>query len=336
MEKKIRIAINGFGRIGRLSFRQLFKHNMIEIVAINDIADVKMLVHLLRYDSVHGKFQEDIDIVDDKSILIGGKSIQVCNQTDPALLPWEELAVDIVIESTGRFVTEEGAKKHLEAGAKKVIISAPAKGNIKTVVIGVNEESLTAEDKIVSNASCTTNCLAPLVKVLDSTFGIEKGYISTVHAYTSDQKLQDAPHKDMRRARAAAMSIIPTSTGAASAVGKVLPHMQGKLDGIALRVPIPDGSLTDFTAILSTNCTVEMINETFKKAAENELRGILEYSTAPLVSVDIVGNPHSCILDSQLTSANGNLVKLVAWYDNEFGYANRTAELAIRLASFNL
>lgn len=332
MEKKIKIAINGFGRIGRLSLRQLLQKEEVEVVAINDLADITSLAHLLRYDSVHGKLQESI-IVEESFLKVGMQKIAVYSEKDPAALPWSELEIDIVIESTGIFTSKEGASKHLEAGAGKVIISAPAKGEVKTVVLGVNENELNDSDRIVSNASCTTNCLAPMVKVLDDAFGLEKGYISTVHAYTSDQKIQDAPHRDLRRARAAALSIIPTSTGAAAAVGKVLPHLEGKLNGIALRVPIPDGSLTDFTAILNTDCTVEEVNNAFKTAAEGPLKGILEYSEAPLVSVDIVGNTHSCILDAPLTATHGNLVKIIGWYDNEFGYASRTAELALFLAA---
>lgn len=328
----MKIAINGFGRIGRLTLRRLIENADVEIVAINDLTNIATLAHLLKWDSVHGKLPFEVKS-DENQLIVNGKSITIYSEPDPAKLPWKALGVDIVIESTGRFVTEEGASKHLEAGAKKVIISAPGKGNIKTVVLGVNEEILTAEDRIVSNASCTTNCLAPMAKVLEETFGIEKGYISTVHAYTADQQLQDAPHRDLRRARAAALSIIPTSTGAAAAVGKVLPALKGKLDGIALRVPVPDGSLTDFTAVLKTDTTAEEVNAVIQKAAQNELKGILEYSEEPLVSVDIVGNPHSCIFDSDLTTVNGNLVKIVGWYDNEYGYACRTAELALLLNS---
>lgn len=332
MNKKVRIAINGFGRIGRLTLRNLLNRPEVEIVAINDLADIETLVHLLNYDSVHGKMETELSI-SNGYLNIAEQKIKFFQESDPAQLPWAELKVGIVIESTGFFTNEEGAFKHITAGAEKVIISAPAKGNIKTVVLGVNEGSLIKSDRIVSNASCTTNCLAPIVKVVDQAFGIEKGYISTVHAYTSDQNLHDAPHRDLRRSRAAALSIIPTSTGAATAVGKVIPNMKGKLDGIALRVPIPNGSLTDFTAILKTPCSRESLNTLFKNAAENELKGILEYSTAPLVSADIVGNSHSCILDSQLTAANEQLVKLVAWYDNEYAYSCRTADLALYIAN---
>ena len=332
MKEKVRVAINGFGRIGRLAFRELTEKSNIEVVAINDLTDLTTLAHLLKFDSVHGKFGHEVKI-ENNSLFVNDKEVKVLSEPSPSKLPWGKLAVDIVIECTGRFLTQESAEQHLHAGAGKVVLSAPAKDDIKTVVLGVNEKSLTKDDLIVSNASCTTNCLAPMVKVLDEAFGIEKGYISTIHAYTADQNLQDAPHKDLRRARAAAMSIIPTTTGAASAVGKVLPAMLGKLDGIALRVPIPDGSLTDFTAILNKEVTKEQVNEAFKNAGQNQLKGILEYSTDPLVSIDIVGNSHSCILDSQLTSANGNLVKIVGWYDNEFGYSTRIAELAMLMTS---
>ena len=332
MKEKVRVAINGFGRIGRLAFRELTEKSNVEVVAINDLTDLTTLAHLLKFDSVHGKFGHEVKI-ENNSLFVNDKEVKVFSEPSPSKLPWGELAVDIVIECTGRFLTQKSAEQHLSAGAGKVVLSAPAKDDIKTIVLGVNEESLTKDDLIVSNASCTTNCLAPMVKVLDEAFGIEKGYISTIHAYTADQNLQDAPHKDLRRSRAAAMSIIPTTTGAASAVGKVLPSMLGKLDGIALRVPIPDGSLTDFTAVLNKDVTKEQVNKAFKNAAKNQLKGILEYSTDPLVSIDIVGNSNSCILDSQLTSANGNLVKIVGWYDNEFGYSTRITELAMLMTS---
>ncbi len=331
MKEKVRIAINGFGRIGRLSFRELLKKDEVEVVAINDLTDIETLAHLLKYDSVHGKVPYSVQVESD-TLIVDETSVKVFSNSSPETLPWAALKVDVVVECTGRFLTQETASQHIKAGAGKVILSAPAKDAVKTIVLGVNDHTLTKEDLIVSNASCTTNCLAPMVKVLDENFGIEKGYISTVHAYTADQNLQDAPHKDLRRARAAALSIIPTTTGAASAVGKVLPKMKGKLDGIALRVPIPDGSLTDLTAILNKAVTQEQLNEAFEKASKNELKGILEYTSDPLVSVDIVGNTHSCIVDSQLTAANGNLVKVVGWYDNEYGYSSRLAELAVRMA----
>ncbi len=323
---KIKVAINGFGRIGRLSFRALLTKTNVEVVAINDLTDTATLAHLLKYDSVHGKFKGTVSH-DANHIVVNGNSIQVIAERDPKNLPWGKLGIDVVLESTGRFVDEAGAGGHIQAGAKKVIISAPAKGTIPTVVLGVNESILTGSEKIISNASCTTNCLAPMAKILDDHFGIEKGYISTIHAYTADQNLQDAPHSDLRRARAAAYSIVPTSTGAAKAVGLVLPHLKGKLDGIAMRVPIPDGSLTDLTCIVKKETTAEQINAVMKKAAETSLKGILEYTADPIVSIDIVGNTHSCIFDSELTSVNGTLVKVVGWYDNECGYSNRVADL---------
>ncbi len=326
-----KVAINGFGRIGRLTFKNLLNKEGIEVVAINDLTDTKTLAHLLKYDSVHGRFPGTVSATD-TGIVVNGREIRVYAEKEPAKLPWGELGIDIVLESTGRFVDPEGAGGHLQAGAKKVVISAPAKGDIPTVVLGVNEEILTGEETIVSNASCTTNCLAPMAKVLDEAFGIEKGYISTIHAYTADQRLQDAPHKDLRRARAAAYSIVPTSTGAAKAVGLVLPHLKGKLDGVAMRVPIPDGSLTDLTVVLKKEATAEEINAAMKAAAEGPMKGILEYTEDPIVSIDIVGNPHSCIFDSLMTSANGTLVKVVGWYDNEAGYSNRAADLIAKLA----
>jgi glyceraldehyde 3-phosphate dehydrogenase len=270
---------------------------------------------------------------DETSLTVNGQRIAALAERDPKQLPWGKMGIDVVLESTGRFTDEEGAGQHLTAGCKKVVISAPATGNIPTVVLGVNQDILTGDETILSNASCTTNCLAPMAKVLDDAFGLEKGYITTVHAYTSDQNLQDAPHKDLRRARAAAYSIIPTSTGAAKAVGLVLPHLKGKLDGVAMRVPVPDGSTTDLVAVLKREVTKEEINAAMKAAAEGPMKGILEYSTDPLVSIDIVGNEHSCIFDSQLTSANGTLVKVVGWYDNEAGYSARAADLIEKLGS---
>ena len=322
----IRVAINGFGRIGRLTFKSLLNKNGVEVVAINDLTDTATLAHLLKYDSVHGRFNGTVES-DNDGIIVNGKKINIYAERDPKNLPWSDLNIDVVLESTGIFVDEAGAGQHISAGARKVVISAPAKGNIPTVVLGVNESTITGNETIMSNASCTTNCLAPMAKVLDDTFGIEKGYISTIHAYTADQRLQDAPHKDLRRARAAAYSIVPTSTGAAKAVGLVLPHLQGKLDGIALRVPIPDGSLTDLTAILKKEATAEEINAAMKAAANGPMKGILEYTEDPIVSIDIVGNPHSCILDSKLTAASGTFVKVVGWYDNEAVYSARAADL---------
>lgn len=330
---KIRVAINGFGRIGRLTFKALLAKPNVEVVAINDLTSASTLAHLLKYDSVHGRFDGTV-VAEDGFLVVNGAKVQIIAERDPAALPWKALNIDVVLESTGRFVARPDASKHLQAGARKVVISAPAKGkDVKTIVLGVNDDQLTAQDDILSNASCTTNCLAPMAKVLDDNFGIEKGYITTVHAYTADQNVQDAPHSDLRRARAAAYSIVPTSTGAAKAVGLVLPHLAGKLDGIAMRVPIPDGSLTDLTVILKTEVTAAQINAALKKAAENELKGILQYNEDPIVSIDIVGNPHSCIFDAELTSVNGTLAKVVGWYDNEAGYSNRTADLIDRLGT---
>jgi glyceraldehyde 3-phosphate dehydrogenase len=327
---KVRVAINGFGRIGRLSYRAMLGKSEIEVVAINDLTDTKTLAHLLKYDSVHGKFPGEVGY-DSENLIVNGQKIRIYAERDPKNLPWGTLNVDVVLESTGRFVDEAGAGGHITAGAKKVIISAPASGNIPTVVLGVNEHTLTGSETIISNASCTTNCLAPMAKVLDDAFGIESGYISTIHAYTSDQNLQDAPHKDLRRARAAAYSIVPTSTGAAKAVGLVLPHLKGKLDGVAMRVPIPDGSLTDLTAVLKKPATKEEINVAMKAAAQGALKGILEYTDEPIVSIDIVGNTHSCIFDAQMTASMGTLVKVVGWYDNEYGYSNRIADLIVKV-----
>ena len=328
--KKIRVAINGFGRIGRLSFRKLLEKQDVEVIAINDLTDNATLAHLLRYDSVHGRFSGSISS-DNESLTVNGNRISTYAERDPQKLPWKDLNIDIVLESTGRFVDETGAGMHIQAGCKKVVISAPAKGNIPTVVLGVNDNILTGRETIVSNASCTTNCLAPMAKVLDDIFGIEKGYMTTIHAYTADQNLQDAPHSDLRRARAAALSIVPTSTGAAKAVGLVLPQLKGKLDGNAMRVPTPDGSLTDLTVILKRETTANEINAAMKQASETTLKGILEYCTDSIVSIDIIGNPHSCIFDSQLTAANGALVKVVGWYDNEYGYSSRVADLICKL-----
>ncbi len=325
-----KVAINGFGRIGRMCLRGLIQNPNIEIVAINDLTDVATLAHLLKYDSVHGRFQGTV-AAGDGALIVNGKSIKVYAQKDPAALPWGDLNIDVVVESTGIFTDKEGAGKHIAAGAKKVVISAPATGGVKTIVLGVNEDMIVESDTILSNASCTTNCLAPMAKVLNDKFGIEKGYITTVHAYTADQRLQDAPHKDLRRARAAALSMVPTSTGAAKAVGEVLPTLKGKLDGVAVRVPTPDGSLTDLVAILSREVTKEEVNAAIKEAAETTMKGIIEYCTDPIVSIDIVGNLHSCIFDAALTSVNGNLVKVMGWYDNEAGYSQRVCDLVARL-----
>ena len=326
-----RIAINGFGRIGRLAFRQLVTRPAFQVVAINDLTDVETLAHLLKYDSIHGLFPGDVT-VSNGNLVVNGQEIQITAERNPAELPWGASQIDLVVESTGVFADAEKASAHLTAGAGKVIISAPAKGDLKTVVLGVNDDILTADDRIVSNASCTTNCLAPMAKVLNDTFGLETGYITTIHAYTADQRLQDAPHKDLRRARAAALSMIPTSTGAAKAVGLVLPELAGKLDGMAVRVPTPTGSVTDLTATLKTEATAEQVNAALKAAAEGPMKGILQYCEDPIVSVDIVGNTHSCIVDAALTKCTGNLVKVFGWYDNEAGYATRVVDLAERLA----
>lgn len=325
-----KVAINGFGRIGRLAFKSLLQKDNVEVVAINDLTDIATLAHLLKYDSIHGRFNGTVEAVAD-GIKVNGKVIKVLAERDPAQLPWGDLKVDIVLESTGRFVDEEGSGKHITAGAKKVVISAPAKGNIPTVVLGVNEEILTGKEEILSNASCTTNCLAPVAKVLHDNFGLEAGFITTIHAYTADQNLQDGPHKDLRRARAAAINIVPTTTGAAKAVGLVLPELKGKLDGNAVRVPTPTGSLTDLVCTLSREVTAEEINAAMKAAAEGPMKGILEYTEDPIVSTDIIGNPHSSIFDSQMTSTNGRLAKVVSWYDNEAGYSNRIADLIAKL-----
>ena len=326
-----RIAINGFGRIGRLAFRQLEGRASLEVVAINDLTDVETLAHLLKYDSIHGLFPGDVSVVGG-NLVVNGREIRITAERNPSDLPWGELNVDLVVESTGVFTDADKAGAHLQAGAGKVIISAPAKGDLKTVVLGVNDGILTGDDRIVSNASCTTNCLAPMAKVLNDTFGLERGFITTVHAYTADQRLQDAPHKDLRRARAAALSMIPTSTGAAKAVGLVLPELAGKLDGMAVRVPTPTGSVTDLTATLKREATAEEVNAALKAAADGPMKGVLQYCEDPIVSVDIVGNTHSCILDAELTKCSGTLVKLFGWYDNEAGYATRVVDLAERLA----
>ena len=329
MSKK-RIAINGFGRIGRLSFRVLQERNDLEVVGINDLTDVKTLAHLLKFDSVHGKFNAEVEIVNG-DLKVNGRVIKVSAEKNPANLPWEELRVDTVIESTGVFVTKDKSMAHIKAGAKKVVISAPAKGDLKTIVLGVNDDLVNDSDVIISSASCTTNCLAPMVKVLDDSFGIERGFITTVHSYTSDQRLQDSPHSDLRRSRAAAVNMIPTSTGAAVAVGLVLPKLAGKLDGVAVRVPTPTGSITDLTAVLKQDVTIEEVNDAMRAASLGAMKGILCYSEDPLVSSDIVGDPHSCIFDSDLTRASKNVVKLFGWYDNEAGYANRVVDLVSRI-----
>ncbi|MEL7530314.1 MAG: type I glyceraldehyde-3-phosphate dehydrogenase [Bacteroidota bacterium] len=329
----IKVGINGFGRIGRLVFRGLLNNPDVEIVKINDLTDNKTLAHLLKYDTAHGKFAGTVDGFDDDSITVNGTRILASAERNPEKLGWGDLGVDIVVESTGVFRDRAKAAMHITAGAKKVIISAPAKGEVDaTVVLGVNDDILTADMQVVSNASCTTNCLAPMAKVLDDSFGIVSGYITTIHAYTADQNIQDAPHRDLRRARAAAQNIVPTTTGAATAVGIVLPQLKGKLDGIAARVPTITGSLTDVTVVLGKSVTADEVNAAMKAAADGPMKGIMEYTTDPLVSSDIVGNPHSCIFDSGMTSAMGTMVKLVGWYDNEWGYASRVVDLVSRMS----
>jgi len=324
----IRVGINGFGRIGRNVLRAIIKRGGIDVLAINDLADSKSLAVLLRYDSVHGILQGNVE-AKEKSLIVNGKEIQLLIEKDPSKLPWKSMAVDIVIESTGIFTSRAECAKHLDAGAKKVILSAPAKDKIDaTIVVGVNTKDLKPEHKIVSNASCTTNCLAPLVKVLHDNFGIEKGLMTTIHAYTNDQRISDLIHKDLRRARAAAINIIPTTTGAAKAIGEVIPSLKGKLDGLAMRVPVANGSVTDFVAMLSKDATIESINAAMKKAAEGELKGILQYCEDPIVSSDIIGNPHSSVFDSELTYViDKRMIKVIAWYDNEWGFSNRIIDL---------
>ena len=329
---KIKVGINGFGRIGRMVTRAILAKyaNEIEIVGVNDLTDTATLAHLFKYDSSQGTFAGNVQADGDK-LTIDGMSFTVTAERDPANLNWGSLGVDVVVESTGFFTDRESASKHIQAGAKKVVISAPAKGDIQTIVLGVNDDKIDPSIEIYSNASCTTNCLAPMAKVIDDNFGLVKGFMTTIHAYTGDQRILDAPHKDLRRARAAAINIVPTSTGAAKAVGLVLPHLNGKLDGGAVRVPTPTGSLTDFVCEVSKDTTTEEVNAAFKAASEGALKGILEFSTQPLVSTDIVGNPHSNIFDSDLTKVDGKLVKVIGWYDNEAGYSMRTADLITRI-----
>ncbi|MCK9618397.1 MAG: type I glyceraldehyde-3-phosphate dehydrogenase [Lentimicrobiaceae bacterium] len=330
--KNIRLAINGFGRIGRVTFRKLLQNNNIEVVAINDLTDTETLAHLLKYDSVHGLFNGEV-LVKNGYLLVNNKKIKILSEENPEKLPWKDLDIDVVLESTGKFVDKENASKHLIAGAKKVIISAPAKADqddVKYVVLGINDEIIDKNDRIISNSSCTTNCVAPMIKVLDDCWGIAEGFITTVHSYTRDQNLLDAPHKDLRRARAAAYSIIPTTTGAAKAATKIFPHLKNDLGGCGIRVPVPDGSLTDLTCTLKKATTIEEINAAFKEAAGGYLKGIMQYTEDPIVSIDIVGNTHSAIFDAGLTAVLGKdnkLVKIVAWYDNETGYSSRLVEL---------
>jgi glyceraldehyde 3-phosphate dehydrogenase len=324
----LKIAINGFGRIGRPSFKIAFEKDEIEIVAINDLTDIQTAVHLLKYDSVYGRYDREVMADKEKSeIVVDGTRIKYFSEADPEKLPWQELEVDIVLECTGVFQDKKSAGKHLTAGAKKVILSAPPKDDTPIFLIGVNENEYAGEE-ILSNGSCTTNCLAPIVKVLDDNFGLDKGFMTTTHSYTNDQRLLDLPHKDKRRARAAALSIIPTTTGAAKTIGKVLKHLDGKLDGISLRVPTPVVSIVDFICVLQKSATAEEINKSFEEAAQNGLRGILGAEKEELVSVDFKGDVRSSIVDLPLTMVNGNLVKVVGWYDNEWGYSNRLVEMA--------
>ena len=329
----IKVGINGFGRIGRNVYRVIAEREDIDVLAINDLTDARTLSILLKYDSVHGRFNGEVG-TKDNALVVKGKEVRLTKERDPASLPWKELGVEVVIESTGIFTTKADCEKHLEAGAEKVILSAPAKDQLDaTIVMGINDNDLKPEHKIVSNASCTTNCLGPLVKVINDSFGIEKGLMTTIHAYTNDQKVADLMHSDLRRARAAAINIIPTTTGAAKAIGKVIPELKGKLDGMAMRVPVANGSVTDLVASVKKSVSIEEINNVIKAASENELKGILEYCEDPIVSSDIIDNAHSCIFDSLSTYVIGdNLVKVIGWYDNEWGYSNRMVDLTERIA----
>lgn len=330
----VRVAINGFGRIGRNFFRSALGDKSLEIVAINDLTDAKTLAHLLKYDSVHGVLEADIKTKGD-SIVVNRKKIPVSSVKDPEQLPWKKHRVDVILESTGVFRTKEDASKHLKAGAKKVVISAPPKGDafVRQIVMGINESDVKKEDDVLSMASCTTNCLTPLVKVLDDNFGIEKAFMTTIHGYTNDQMILDLPHKDLRRARAAGLNIIPTTTGATDAVVEVIPKLKGKISGLAMRVPVPDGSIVDLVAELGRNVTVEDVNAAFKKAASGDLKGILQYTEDELVSVDVIDNPHSSVFDAKSTMVvNGNFVKVLSWYDNEWGYSTRMVEFIKYLA----
>lgn len=329
----IKLAINGFGRIGRIVFRELIKRNAdVEIIGINDLTGAPTLAHLLKYDSVHGKFPGEVS-VDGSNLVVNGKIIPISAEKAIENIPWKN--PDVVLESTGVFTNREALEKHIAAsGARKVLLSSPAKGELDaTVVLGVNDSILNGTEKTISNASCTTNCLAPMVKVLNDNFGIESGFMVTIHAYTNDQRILDLPHSDLRRARSAAINSIPTTTGAAKAVGLVIPELKGKLKGYAVRVPVPDGSITDFSATLKREVTIEEVNAAMKQAADTYLKGLMEYSTDPLVSTDILGNTHSCIFDSQLTDAIGKNIKIVGWYDNEYGYSARTADMIIKLGT---
>ncbi len=327
---KIKVAINGFGRIGRTVFKKMIQHPSFEVVAINDLTITSTLAHLLKYDSIHGIFNAAISS-DEHHIIVDGILVPVFAEKEPKNLPWKSLGVDIVIESTGKFTKAETAREHILAGAKKVIISAPGTGALKTIVLGVNDHLIDKTEEVISNASCTTNNAAPMIKILDDAYGINTAYITTIHAYTGDQNLHDAPHKDLRRARAAAQSIIPTTTGAAKAIADVFPHLKGKLGGAGIRVPVINGSLTDITCMVTKPANVEEINLLFKEASQNKMKGIIQYTEDPIVSVDIIGNTHSCIFDAQLTSVLDHMVKVVGWYDNEMGYSIRIIELCEKL-----
>ncbi len=333
--KKTKVAINGFGRIGRLTLKAVMDRDNVEVVAVNDLTDSATLAHLLKYDSVHGKFPGEVSS-EGGNLMVNGSLIKVYDEKDPANLPWKELGIDVVVEATGVFRDREKISKHLQAGARKVVLCVPSKSADDvdaTVVLGVNDHDLKPEHQIFSNASCTTNCLAPVAKVLNDTFGIKQGLMNTIHSYTNDQIILDAPHKDLRRARAAAMSIIPTTTGAAKAVGLVIPELKGKMDGFAMRVPTPDGSVVDLTVELATEVSKEQVNDALKQAAEGPMKGILEFCQDPIVSADIIGNPHSSVVDSLLTQViNGKFVKVVSWYDNEYGYASRVADMIQKIA----
>jgi glyceraldehyde 3-phosphate dehydrogenase len=327
----MKVAINGFGRIGRMTLRALLNKKDIEVVAINDLTDIKLLTHLFKYDTTHGKFEGTV-VQQDQYIIVNEQKIQLLNERAPEKLPWAALQVDVVIESTGRFTQKELAQQHITAGAKKVLITAPATGNVKTIVVGVNDDQITETDEILSTASCTTNCIAPVLYLIDKEYGIESGFMSTIHAFTMDQMLQDGPHKDFRRARAATQSIIPTTTGAAKAIGEVLPNLKGKMDGFSYRVPVVDGSIADMSLNLEKRASAKEINELLKHHAATSLSGVLEYTEEPFVSADILGNTHSSIVDGTLTRSIDKLVKIVSWYDNEVGISNRLAELTVELA----
>ena len=330
--RKIKVAINGFGRIGRVFTRSVLDNEQIEIVAINDLVDTKMLSHLLKYDTVHRKLDFDVNF-SESSISINNKTIRVFNKRNPEELPWDKLDIDIVVESTGFFRSKENASKHLKAGAKKVVISAPSiDSDVKTIVMGINDGILQSSDSIVSNASCTTNCAAPMVKLVNDICGVNEGFLTTTHAYTGDQNIHDAPHKDLRRSRAAAQNIIPTTTGAAKAIGKIFPDLEGKIEGIGIRVPVIDGSMTDLICRVENPISVDELRNAFKTIANDKLKGVLSYTEDPIVSVDIIGNPNSCIIDGLLITVIGNLVRVVGWYDNEVGYSNRLVDLILKMA----